>query len=229
MKESPLARSLVLIVGLAVLLPACASTRVASPGDCALMGAMIGGLGGAAGGAEHASNRDDGQGVTIGIAGVLVGAGLGYLGCALFLDEEPEVVAVVEPEVAAPPAPVSAPVPVPDPCEEIVQLDIINFDSDRAQLTPNGMTLLEWIAEHLNKCPSRRVRIEGHTDATGSDGYNQRLSEGRAESVSTFLTERGVDAARLTSQGFGESRPVTPNATREGRVRNRRVELIPID
>ena len=74
-------------------------------------------------------------------------------------------------------------------------------------------------------CPSRSVSVEGHTDATGADAYNQSLSERRAHAVLDYLAGKGVDASRLSAQGFGEGAPIAPNETREGRTLNRRVEL----
>ena len=72
-----------------------------------------------------------------------------------------------------------------------------------------------------------RIRIEGHTDATGDDASNQTLSEARAEAVRQFLVDTyGIDESRLESQGFGESSPVDTNDTTEGQQNNRRVELI---
>lgn len=70
------------------------------------------------------------------------------------------------------------------------------------------------------------MRIEGHTDAIASDAYNQALSERRARSVSAWLTARGIPAARLTTRGVGEAKPVADNRTAEGRQRNRRVEVV---
>ena len=67
--------------------------------------------------------------------------------------------------------------------------------------------------------------MEGHTDATGADNYNQTLSERRANAVMDYLADKGVDASRLSAKGLGESSPIAPNDTRDGRALNRRVEL----
>ena len=77
----------------------------------------------------------------------------------------------------------------------------------------------------MQERPDARFVVEGHTDAQGEDAYNLKLSEDRAASVVAWLAEHGVDAARLTPQGFGESRPVADNATETGRQLNRRVEV----
>jgi outer membrane protein OmpA-like peptidoglycan-associated protein len=74
--------------------------------------------------------------------------------------------------------------------------------------------------------PELNLRIEGHTDATGSDEYNQRLSERRASAVRDFLAAQGVDMNRMVAVGYGEYRPVADNDTREGRQKNRRVEIV---
>jgi len=70
-----------------------------------------------------------------------------------------------------------------------------------------------------------RVEIAGHTDARGSDAYNSKLSNQRAQSVMNYLTERGIAADRMSAKGYGESEPVADNETDEGRELNRRVEL----
>jgi outer membrane protein OmpA-like peptidoglycan-associated protein len=68
--------------------------------------------------------------------------------------------------------------------------------------------------------------VEGHTDSTGTDATNQKLSLERATAVKTFLKTQGVDEARITATGIGSERPVAPNATPEGRAKNRRVEIV---
>jgi outer membrane protein OmpA-like peptidoglycan-associated protein len=82
---------------------------------------------------------------------------------------------------------------------------------------------LRKFAETLNKYPDTYVLIDGHTDNTGSDTYNQQLSVKRAEAVSTFLKNQGVASSRLGTRGFGESQPVADNSTEAGRQANRRV------
>jgi len=75
--------------------------------------------------------------------------------------------------------------------------------------------------------PTLRVLLEGHTDSIGAEAYNQGLSERRAKAVMQYLIKGGVDSARLSTVGYGESRPIAPNNTKEGRAKNRRVELTP--
>ena len=101
----------------------------------------------------------------------------------------------------------------------------VNFDSGRATLTANARALLDDVARQLNQRADLKVEIGGHTDGRGDEGYNQSLSERRAQSVRDYLAGQGVDAARLAAVGYGEAQPVDTNETDEGREKNRRVEL----
>ena len=101
----------------------------------------------------------------------------------------------------------------------------VNFDLDSARLTPNAKAILDTVGDALLSIESVNVEIGGHTDSLGSNAYNQKLSQRRAESVKTYLSERGVDASRMEVKGYGEAEPVAPNDTAEGRELNRRVEL----
>ena len=85
--------------------------------------------------------------------------------------------------------------------------------------------MLDEAARILMDHPDLRVSVEGHTDAMGSDAYNQALSERRAQAVKRYLVSAGVDASRLETMGYGESQPVASNDTEDGRAMNRRVEL----
>lgn len=100
------------------------------------------------------------------------------------------------------------------------------FDFDSADIRADAQRTLSEVAEVLKGYAGRPARVEGHTDAVASDQYNQKLSERRAEAVRAWLAAHGVDKARLTMRGHGESKPVADNATAEGRQRNRRVEVI---
>jgi OOP family OmpA-OmpF porin len=78
----------------------------------------------------------------------------------------------------------------------------------------------------LTRYPNIKVEVAGHTDSTGPDAYNQGLSERRAKVVYDYLISKGIDASRLVGpNGYGETRPIDTNDTREGRQRNRRTEL----
>lgn len=101
----------------------------------------------------------------------------------------------------------------------------VNFEFNKATLTPDGRSILDGIAAGLRGQPTMEVEIEGHTDHIGSDAYNLKLSKARAAAVRDYLVSQGVQSSRLSSQGYGESQPVASNKTEEGRAENRRVEF----
>ena len=101
------------------------------------------------------------------------------------------------------------------------------FDFDKADIRSDAAQALAQLATLIRAYPSGSATLEGHTDSKGNDAYNQRLSERRAESVKGWLVEReGIAADRLTSQGWGERKPVAGNEDDAGRQRNRRVEVV---
>jgi len=101
----------------------------------------------------------------------------------------------------------------------------VTFDLDSDIVRPGLYNELDRIAQIMVKYPQTAILVEGHTDSTGSETYNQQLSERRANSVKNLLVQRGVQAYRINIIGYGESRPVATNATPEGRQMNRRVEI----
>jgi len=101
----------------------------------------------------------------------------------------------------------------------------VTFDTDSTVIKPAFRNTLDTVAISLNKYPNSLIDVYGHTDATGTDGYNQTLSENRARMVADYLSSRGVNQARIRSTGFGKSQPVASNDTPEGRAANRRVEI----
>jgi len=106
----------------------------------------------------------------------------------------------------------------------------VNFDYDKANIKAEFAPVLDEAAQTLKDNPEINVRIEGHTDSIGSDSYNQRLSERRAQAVKAYLVSRGVAASRLSTEGKGESEPIADNMRNgrdnpEGRAMNRRAEL----
>jgi outer membrane protein OmpA-like peptidoglycan-associated protein len=113
----------------------------------------------------------------------------------------------------------------------IVNLSDVLFDFDKATLTPGAREKLSKLAGILLAYPgSYRIEIEGHTDSVGSDEYNMKLSQDRAENVRYYLLQSGVTAGRIVAaRGLGEIRPVATNDTAEGRQANRRVEIIIAD
>ena len=101
----------------------------------------------------------------------------------------------------------------------------VSFDVDKADIKPGFYGSLNKLADVVAKYDSTVVHVVGHTDSSGSDRYNQRLSERRALSVRDYLASRGVAASRTRTEGRGESEPRATNATVEGRAQNRRVEI----
>ena len=105
----------------------------------------------------------------------------------------------------------------------------ILFDFDSAELRPESIEELERVVKFMGDVPFATVLVEGHTDSIGSDAYNMGLSDRRAKAVFDYLSSRGVNPARMSSVGYGETRPIADNATDEGRQQNRRVMLIRTD
>jgi outer membrane protein OmpA-like peptidoglycan-associated protein len=101
----------------------------------------------------------------------------------------------------------------------------ITFDVDRSDIKPQFRTTLANVAQTLREYPSTTVDVAGHADSTGSDDYNQALSQRRADSVARALIDNGVQPVRVVAVGFGEARPIADNATAAGRQANRRVEI----
>ncbi len=108
----------------------------------------------------------------------------------------------------------------------VISLSDILFDVGKSTLRSGAQASINRIAVVLRQYPQHQILVEGHTDATGSDDFNLQLSNDRANSVRMALIEGGVDASKISSEGFGETRPVATNATAAGRQQNRRVEII---
>lgn len=139
---------------------------------------------------------------------------------------------------APPPPPVEAPKeepapepPPPPPAAELKDEKIelnekVQFELAKAELLPQSKTLLDAVVKIMKDHPEiEKIRIEGHTDDEGSDGYNLKLSNNRAASVRKYLESQGVEAKRMESKGFGESKPIADNSTPAGKEQNRRVEI----
>ena len=116
-------------------------------------------------------------------------------------------------------------------CPKIPSLEGVHFEHDKSVLTAAARSILDHVASIIAANPHIRIDIVGHTDSTGSDSYNQALSERRAQAAIEYLVSDDVSSSRLSASGRGESSPVADNSTREGRAANRRVELTarPID
>lgn len=103
------------------------------------------------------------------------------------------------------------------------------FDFDKATLKPQYYSMLDDVVRVMEANPGLRVEIQGHTDSIGSHDYNMNLSQRRAKAVRDYLVNQaGIASSRVTTVGFGETRPIATNATKEGRAKNRRVELNPL-
>jgi outer membrane protein OmpA-like peptidoglycan-associated protein len=113
---------------------------------------------------------------------------------------------------------------VPTPEKPIV-LEGVNFETNKPVLLEGSGQILNRVAESLIAHPEVKVEVGGHCDSDGSDSYNRKLSERRANTVRDYLIKMGVPAAQLTAKGYGEAQPIADNVTPEGKAANRRVEL----
>lgn len=119
-----------------------------------------------------------------------------------------------------------------DPSDDIVKVGVpiilegINFETGKYNVTPGSAIILEKSLKTLVDNPDIQVEISGHTDNVGSDASNLKLSQRRADSVREWFISRGVDPARITAKGYGESKPITSNDTPEGKLKNRRIEFM---
>lgn len=102
----------------------------------------------------------------------------------------------------------------------------IHFDYDNANIRPSSMTVIRSIAKMMEEHPDVRLSVEGHTDASGSNSYNQKLSNIRAIAVRDALVSLNIDPSRLSAKGFGEDHPISSNKTESGKALNRRVEFV---
>jgi len=125
-----------------------------------------------------------------------------------------------------PPAPGAKPAAKPAPVAEKVTLaaDVL-FDFDKSILKNEGKNKLDDLATKVKAINLEVVIAIGHTDSIGSDAYNQKLSVRRAESVKAYLVSKGVEPNRIYTEGKGEKQPVASNKTKDGRQKNRRVEI----
>lgn len=108
----------------------------------------------------------------------------------------------------------------------ILTLGNVLFDTNMDTLKPGADEIVSRLSQFLQKHPEVKVRIEGHTDSTGSDDYNQSLSQRRADAVAMALEHRGIPSSQIQAVGRGKSLPVAGNDTSAGRQQNRRVEII---
>ncbi|KAF0807050.1 outer membrane protein OprF [Alcanivorax xiamenensis] len=111
--------------------------------------------------------------------------------------------------------------------EDIKETLYVEFEFDKAVVRQTSYPELEGLATRMREYPSANLVLEGHTDSTGPEGYNQKLSQQRANAVKDVLVDHfNVDTSRISVEGYGEAKPIADNSTREGRAQNRRVEAI---
>jgi OOP family OmpA-OmpF porin len=110
-----------------------------------------------------------------------------------------------------------------------VVLEDVQFELNSSDLTASSSESLDKVVGKMNEYPDLRIEIQAHTDSMGEAAYNQSLSEKRAKSVRDYLVGKGIASSRMEVKGYGESEPIADNGTREGRAKNRRVELEVID
>ncbi len=138
----------------------------------------------------------------------------------------PAPAAAPAPAPAAAPAPARAPAPAPAPAAtKVTYAADAFFDFDKAVLKPEGKAKLDDLAGKVQGINLEVVIAVGHTDSTGAAAYNQSLSVRRAEAVKAYLVSKGIESNRIYTEGKGLTQPVADNATREGRAKNRRVEV----
>lgn len=154
--------------------------------------------------------------------GAILGAGAGALGTYLWSQNMERQKREMEQATRG------TGVAVTQTADNQLRLDIpsdISFDTGRSEIKPNFEPVLDRLAESMRNNPGAEVRIVGHTDNTGSESLNERLSLDRAISARNYLTARGVSGARIRVEGRGDREPIASNDSAQGRARNRRVEI----
>nr|WP_315228605.1 OmpA family protein [uncultured Limnohabitans sp.] len=131
--------------------------------------------------------------------------------------------AVVAPTVAPKPAP--APAPQKPAAAKVTYAADAFFDFDKSVIKPAGKAKLDDLVGKVKGINLEVIIAVGHTDSVGTDAYNQKLSVRRAESVKAYLVSKGIEKNRIYTEGKGEKQPVADNKTKEGRAKNRRVEI----
>ena len=139
------------------------------------------------------------------------------------------LVAQAAPAPAAAPAPSAAPAPAPAPApavaSKVTYAADAFFDFDKSVLKPEGKAKLDDLVSKVKNVNLEVIIAVGHTDSIGTDAYNQKLSVRRAEAVKAYLVSKGIEKNRVYTEGKGEKQPIADNKTKEGRAKNRRVEI----
>jgi OmpA-OmpF porin, OOP family len=162
------------------------------------------------------------------VAMLLAASALVLAGCSTTKPEPAPVAKEATPVAAPAPAPkAAAPAPAPQPpaATKVTYAADTFFDFDKADLKPEAKAKLDDLASKVKAINLEVIIAVGHTDAIGSDAYNQKLSVRRADAVKTYLVSKGIEKNRVYTEGKGEKQPVADNKTSEGRAKNRRVEI----
>jgi len=178
-------------------------------------GAVIGGIAGAIAGTVIGNNRGHHSGKRGAVVGAVAGTAAGAIVGAMMDRQERELRQIQGVDVTR---------TAPGELNVRVQNEVL-FDFNSSALRPSSRDALRQMAEVFQKYPDTTLSVQGHTDSIGSAGYNQRLSERRAGSVSNYLEDLGVRSSRIETIGYGKSRPRATNSTAAGRQLNRRVEI----
>ena len=192
-----------------------AACQQGAPGNRTLAGAGLGALGGAGVGALFGNDANDRR------TNALIGAGVGALAggaAGAYMDQQE---AQMRQQLAGSGIDVQRQ-------GDTIRLSLpgnVTFATDSSQIQPQFQTTLDQLAATLRQYDRTVIDITGHTDSTGSNAYNQQLSERRASSVANFLMGRGINPGRIIHGGFGESQPIATNQTAAGRQANRRVDI----
>ncbi|MCE5346245.1 MAG: OmpA family protein [Bacteroidales bacterium] len=200
--------SLVVILTAAILFSGCASMNKTGKG--AVIGTAAGGVTGAVIG-KVVGNTALGAGIGA-VVGGATGAIIGHK-----MDKQAEEIKNTVPDAKV---------------ERVGEGIVVEFNSNilfavnKADLSTEAKTNLDKLVTILNTYPDTNIELQGHTDNTGSESFNQTLSEKRAASVSNYLTGKGIVATRMAAKGFGETVPKYDNSTADGRSQNRRVEFV---
>ncbi len=212
-------RGVAVAATVAVLISGCAAdgSGLTETGQ----GAAIGTATGAAAGAIIGSlSADAGKGALIGaVGGALIGTAVG----AYMEQQRQDFERVLAAEIASGVIRVNR---LPDDQLLVGMTGATAFEVDSDQIQPSFFSTMDKISTVVNKYGKTQLAVSGHTDSTGSAEYNQRLSERRAASVDRYLETSGVLPQRISSAGFGMTRPIASNDTEEGRRLNRRVDIV---
>ncbi len=201
-----------LVATAAVVAVGCATD---DPNRRAKTGAAIGAVAGAVLGNQHSSKNGKVVGAAV---GALTGAAVGN-----YMDKQQRR---LQQQLAQEQA--NNQIELSRVDEETIKLDVsseVSFDVNKASIKPSFRSSLDKVASIISEYDQTAVHVIGHTDSTGSESYNQQLSENRADSVGRYLARSGVQRTRMRMAGRGELQPVANNSSSSGRSQNRRVEI----